>query len=145
MTWITNESGTRWVDVPQRKRRKPPRNLRFADIAVGRQLVQRPSKNLYRGFPLYYVVTDIWFDPVAGQTDPVKGEMIGLAQVKEDGSISGRKIGYPVRGLAPQGFHYADVDYIAQGKARQEGLADGKVIGIRFGAHLKNRPKLPGL
>lgn len=31
MTWITDDNGTRWAEVPQPKRRKPPRVLKFAE------------------------------------------------------------------------------------------------------------------
>ena len=137
MTWIVDGSGTRWVDVPRPKRRKSPRALRFADIEVGRQLVQRPGKNWYHHIPVYFIVTDIWFDPVEGQKDPVAGKMIGIARIAPDGEVHPRKSKYPVRGLASQGFHYLPIDYINQCKAKA--LATN-VVGIERGKVIRARP-----
>lgn len=144
MTWITDNSGTRWVEPIPRKRRKPARALRFADLEVGQQLMRRPKADWYRKIPQYYLVTDRWFDPVAGQTDPVAGQMVALCIIKSDGETSGRKSGTTLRGLASQQYEYADMDYLLHCRARRAGMGDGKVVGIGVGSAIRKRPKLPG-
>jgi hypothetical protein len=134
-----------WVDITRNKKpRKLPRALRFANIKVGDQLMQKPTGHWYRKLPLYYIVTDIWFDPVAGQNDPIAGTMVAIRQIGEDGEPRARKRGYPIRGLASQQFHYADIDYIAHARARREALNDGRVVGIGFGNVIRKRQKTPG-
>lgn len=144
MTWIIDGSGTHWVEVPQPKRRKPPRALKFAEVKVGDQLMMKPRDSWYRGLAIYCLITDMWFDPVEGQDDPLKGSMIGYAHIKEDGSLS-RKSSTTIRGLASQQFDFADIDYIALCKARSQATETGEVIGIGFGKTIRNRPKIPGL
>jgi len=145
MTWITDDSGTRWVDVPQPKRRKPGRILRFANIKVGDQLVLKPKANWYLGLPIHSIVTDLWDDPVDGQHDPIKGKFVGLRQIDGDGELRHRKSKIKLRGLASQGYEYAEIDFIAQRKAAVAGVQDGSVIGIGAGERIRKRPKIAGL
>ena len=144
MTWITDNTGRRWVDVPERKRRKPGRALRFADLKVGDQLRRDYAHILASGRTVrwYYLVTDLWFDPVAGQDDEVAGRMVGIAHIDGRGDTN-RKETHTLRGLASQGFHYAELDYIALAKAAIAGIAEGKVVGIGRGRVIRQRPKLP--
>lgn len=141
MSWITDGSGTRWVEIPQKKRRKSPRALKFGSVKVGDQLVKTYQKE--RKSSIYYLVTDLWFDPVLGQEDELKGSMVGYAQIKLDGS-AGRKSSTTIRGLASQQFDYADIDYIALCEARKGELESGKVVEIGRGKVIRKRPKNPG-
>lgn len=108
MTWITDSNGTRWVEPVKRKERKPPRALRFADVKVGDQIMHAvESKRIVNGVEVpymrgvhYYVVTDLWDDPVEGQSDPLKGKMVGYAQIDDRGEVSNRKSKTTIRGLA---------------------------------------------
>lgn len=143
MTWITDNTGTRWVPVPEKKRRKPGQPRRFANINVGDQIMLKPNKSWYRGIPTYFLVTDLWFDPVAGQDDPVKGQMVGFAQIKPDGELAG-KCSTPIRGLASQQYEYADIDYVALCKQRLVAMDAKTVVGIGHGRVIRQRPKLPG-
>lgn len=145
MTWITDSGGTRWVEPVPRKRRKPGRALRFANLEVGQQLMRRPKANWYRKIPQYYLVTDRWFDPVAGQTDPVAGQMVALCDIKSNGELSKRKSGTTLRGLASQQYEYADVDYLLLCRTRHEAMGDGKIVGIGMGSVIRKRPKTPGV
>jgi hypothetical protein len=79
--------------------RKSPRALRFADIEVGDEL-QRQWSHARMG---YYVVTDRWFDPVAGQNDPISGQMVAVVMAGRN-----RKESHTLRGLASNGFYYSD-------------------------------------
>jgi hypothetical protein len=147
MTRITDDTGTRWVDDQPRKRRKSPRALRFANIKVGDQLMKTTVAKGWRGGRVkpgdpptelsrhtrYFLVTDLWFDPVAGQTNHVAGEMVAIAQIRSDGSIADRKEPHTKRGLASQGFHPADRDYIDFTKKRLEAE---NVVGIGRRRHL---------
>ncbi len=147
MTWIVDHGGTRWVDVTStKKKRKSPRALKFAALKVGDQIMQKPRPGFHRGIPAYYVVTDIWFDPVAGQDDETAGRMVGFAQVKADGTLW-RKRSTTIRGLASQQYDYADTDYVglAQARATAMGAPDGTVVGIGYAQAIRKRPKIAGL
>ena len=157
MTRITDGGGTRWVDLPVPKRRKSPRAVRFANIKVGDQLIKTyTEKGWCRGDDphgpsrefsqqtWYYIVTDLWFDPVAGQDNHVAGEKVAIARIKADGSIHTGKEPHTKRGLASAGFHYADRDYIAERKTVRAAIEEGKVVGIGMGQIIRRRPKLPG-
>lgn len=138
-------TSARWTPIEtKRKRRKSPRALRFAEIKVGDQLMRKPTESWWRGIAMYFVVSDIWFDPVAGQDDPIRGQMIGVQQLDENGEPRKHKSAYPVRGLASQQFHYADMDYIAHCKARASAKVDGAVVSIQMGDVIRRRPKIPG-
>lgn len=147
MTWVTDENGTRWVNVPQPKPRKSPRAVRFADIKVGDQLKEIVKYNFddeSRQAVLCYIVTDLWFDPVKGQKDHVAGEMVAVVRIMRDGTMCNHKEPHTKRGLASQGFHYADRDYIVERKALVEAITEGSVVGIGRGRMIRQRPKVPG-
>lgn len=145
MTWITDENGRRWVPHVPRKARKPAQPRRFANLKVGDQIMQKGTGFINgRPYKVYYVVTDIWFDPVRGQRDPVAGTMVGYCVLKEDGTPWQRKLSMPIRGLASQRFFPADIDYIDMAAKRAEAMADGKVVGIGKGHVIRRRPKIPG-
>ena len=151
MTWVTDNNGTNWVETPVRKRRKSPRAIRFVNIKVGDQLMMihvskwtRAGKKESSQSVSYYAVTDLWFDPVKGQKNHVAGEMVAIARIGRDGSISDWKEPHTKRGLASQGFHYADRDYIVEGCALVEAVKDGSVVGIGRARVIRQRPKIPG-
>lgn len=141
----------------EQRRRKPPRAVRFADIKIGDQLVKRSVHKWTTLLPgaanwsersreevEHHIVTDLWFDPVAGQKNPCAGEMVGIAMIRQDGSIWGRKYAHSKLGLASQGFKYDKTDYIALCRARME---CENVVGIQYGKTIRKRPKMsvPGL
>lgn len=95
---------------------------------------------VYRQAVWYYIVTDLWFDPVAGQENRVAGEMVAITRINENGTVAPRKESHTKRGLASQGFHYADLDIIALAEQRR---AAGNVVGIGFAKAIQQRPKLP--
>ena len=151
MTWITDHTGTRWVEPKPRKRRAKPVQGRFSQLSVGDQLEERhPSRTRLReqfkreAPRSFYVVTDLWFDPVKGQDAEYSGQMVGYRGLNADGEPVGRKRSTNRHGLATQGFHIADFDYIAQCRARVEAANDGKVVGIGFGKVIRKRPKISG-
>lgn len=123
-TRVTTATGTRWVKYAPRKRRKPGRALRFANIAIGAELVcvhwhandQVTPETMPR-----YVVTDLWFDPVAGERDPIAGQMVAIRTLR-DGQPIGSKCPHTRRGLAMQGYHYAE-DYLARWRATSADVA----------------------
>jgi hypothetical protein len=143
MTIIVTDSGTRWVEIPPRKRRKPGRALRFAEIKVSDQLMLRHATYQGRQGTWYYVVCDVWFDPVAGQKDEIAGQMVALQRISpRTGDIEPHKYGHTKRGLASQGYHYADMDYQEHIKASLRGVADGAVVDIGYGQVIRKRPKM---
>ena len=157
MTWITGGNGPRWIEMYVRKKRKSPRAVRFASIKVGDQVMKTWTEKGWRGGDdtrgparefsqaiWYYIVTDLWFDPVAGQDNHVAGEMVAIARIKPDGGIHSHKEPHTKRGLASQGFHYADRDYLADRKTVLAAVEEGKVVGIGRGQIIRRRPKLPG-
>lgn len=119
-TKIVDSSGTRWVKHEPRKRRKPGRALRFAEIKVGDELVcvheaYVPSRDRF-------VVTDLWFDPVAGERDETAGQMVAIRWMR-DGQPVGTKRPHTRRGLAMQGYHYAK-DYLSKRAETERSVAD---------------------
>lgn len=127
-TVVHDQEGTRFVQVEPKPKRRPARALRFPDLKVGDGLILKGKSHSVRyeqplrlaGLPPVanddmreivstrrYVTlalcTDRWFDPVLGQTDPIKGDMVGLRWITGNG-MTGTKISYPIRGLAPQGY-----------------------------------------
>jgi hypothetical protein len=106
-TRITDKNGTRWVKYTPRPRRKPARAVRFAEVAVGDELVcVRGASEVRLDQMTRYVVTDLWFDPVAGERDETAGMMVAIKQMRNGQSV-GSKWPHTRRGLAMQGFHYA--------------------------------------
>lgn len=145
MTWIVDSSGTRWVDDRPPKRRKSPRAIRFAEIKVGDQLMRRWTFLPGGTDVWYYLVTDLWFDPVAGQKNETAGRMVAVRWLNpRTGEPDNRKQAHTIRGLASQGFHYADMDYTAHIRATLEGIRAGAVVGIGKAHVIRMRPKLPG-
>jgi len=160
VTWIVDGTGRHWVDEKPRVKRKRGRG-RFADVKVGDQLMQRVIGR-WDQFPkpadgvandpapirherdygwCYAVVTDIWFDPVAGQDDPIKGEMIAI-QVLRQGLPLGGKRAHTVRGLASNQWQYADRDEIAHWEAVRAGVDAGDVVGIGRGKRGRKEQRL---
>lgn len=160
MTWIIDNTGTRWVEPTPPKRRKSPMPKRFASLKVGDQIMQATeskrtirdpncANDKYITVPYtkslhYFIVTDMWFDPVRGQSDPVAGQMVGFAAINQRGEVSKRKSSMPIRGFASQRFEFADRDHIAWCKARLTEIENGKVVGIGHGRTIRKRPKIPG-
>jgi hypothetical protein len=108
-----------------RKRRRPPRALRFADLEVGTVLIHRSKwKSLHYDKPFveaiandntreqtnigwsFAIVEDRWFDPCQGQFDRLKGEMVGVREVGPNG-LWKTKFAHTLRGLASNGYDYA--------------------------------------
>jgi len=144
MTWITDNAGTRWVEPAPRKRRKPARALRFDTIKVGDQLARKWKYHTSAQTIWYYLVTDLWFDPVAGQRDETAGRMAAIQMIdSHTGELRGRKEAHTLRGLASQGFNFASLDYIAHVRATRQAMSDGAVVGIRHAHAIRARPKLP--
>lgn len=151
MTWITDSSGTRWVEPAPRKRRAKATKGRFSEIAVGDQLEERSwTRKYYREAlkrdtpPTFYVVTDLWFDPVKGQHNEWSGQMVGYRRIGADGEPLGEKRANSRHGLASIGFHKAEIDYIGQRRATIEAAENGNVVGIGFGKVIRRRPKMSG-
>lgn len=123
MTWVTDDRGTRWVEPVPRKRRKPARALRFAQLQAGDVLIHRAKwKRTVHAHDAQSlatandngrdevgvatglaICTDRWFDPVAGQDDPVAGEMAAVRAITNRG-VAPRKWPHTLRGLAMQGY-----------------------------------------
>lgn len=135
----------KWIDVTRQKpQRRSPRALRFANLKVGDQIMRKPQDGWYRKIPTYFVVTDLWYDPVEGQDDPLRGRMVGYAQIGQDGRI-GRKQSTTIRGLASQQFVYADIDYAALVATKNAAMAESDgVVPINLAHAIRRRPKLPG-
>jgi hypothetical protein len=114
-----------FVRQQQRKRRRAPRALRFAEIEVGAVLLQRTKSrfqiydkpfveriandNAREGLEIrwqFAIVEDRWFDPCQGQVDRLKGEMASVRMVGPNG-VWKTKLPHTLRGLASQGFDYA--------------------------------------
>jgi len=149
MVWIIDNAGRRWVDDPPEKRRKPPRVRKFANLSVGDQVMQTTTAEYInsagRRSAAYYHVSDMWFDPVDGQDDPIKGQWVALVRIAGDGSTNGRKVKIKLRGLASQGYEPADIDYIELCKTRLEAADSGAVVGIGAARAIRARPKVAGL
>lgn len=141
MTYITDDAGTRWVDVAAKKKRTSPRAVRFADLKVGDQLMLAQIDFNHRRYVNYFLVTDRWFDPVAGQMNEVAGQMVALVNLTYGVK---RKSSHTLRGLASKGYQYADIDYQAQQAAFLHSKLNGEVVGIREGLKIRARPKFPG-
>lgn len=151
MTWITDNTGTKWVEPEPRKRRAKATKGRFSEIAVGDQLEERHwSREFHRqqlkrdAPPTFYVVTDLWLDPVKGQDNEWSGQMVGYQRIGTNGEVVGKKLSNSRHGLASLGFHKAEIDYIGQRLATVEAAAAGNVVGIGFGQVIRRRPKMSG-
>lgn len=134
--------------------RKPARALRFAEIKVGDQLMVRYATKFQQGDgkggwidktdPLkvwYYVVTDLFFDPVAGEHDDLAGRMVAIKRLDpRTGKPCQAKRSHTLRGLASNGYHYADIDFITQRALAIEATNEGRVINIAMGKIIRKRP-----
>lgn len=152
MTWITDDSGRRWVALPVRKRRASPKGRRFADVRVGDWLEGGEWGRVdvdYNGRKIpkmFFLVTDHWFDPVAGQEDAEKGALFAIARLTGLDNETGepcycRKSSFTRYGLASQGYHYSSIhDPVALLKATFEGVQAGSVVSI--GSGKRNRPRI---
>jgi hypothetical protein len=150
MTYITDSTGTRWVDVPPRKRRKASTGGRFSTIEVGDHLEMRRTITMSRGGQEikrqglgYAVVTDLWFDPVAGQEVPWKGQMVAIRPLYA-GRSEASKQAYSRHALASVGYHKTDRDFSAECAALGDALAAGDVVPIGFARTIRRRPKMAG-
>lgn len=137
--------------------RKEPKR-RFENIKVGDQLMREYVSQGWRGGkddpkqpPVklssqtwYYIVTDLWFDPVKGHEKPRLGEMVAIQRINQRGEPSNRKIGHSKSGLASQSYRYANIDYVQFCKDRLAALEEGKVVGIGLGQVIRRRPKISG-
>lgn len=92
----------------------------------------------------YWIVTDRWTDPVAGQHNASKGDMVAVQRIDHAGKPISRKWAHTVRGLASQQYKPADRDWIEFCASRSEEMATGAIVGIGRGATLRQRPKMPG-
>jgi len=90
------------------------RAVRFANIAVGASWSASIGMTTNRSHREHarYVVTDLWFDPVAGERDPIAGQMVAITQLR-NASPSARSSRTRVV-ACHAGYHYAD-DYLAAG------------------------------
>ena len=161
MTIIRDASGTREVHSPRREKRKRGAG-RFADVKVGDQIMQRVvsrwdtvarddraandaawiKHERDHGFA-YAIVTDLWFDPVKGETDPIAGQMVAIQHLRQGRPIMSKRP-HTVRGLASNGFVYADRDEIAHWNAVRAAHDAGQVVGIGQGRTIRKRPKISG-
>ena len=113
---------------------------RFDGIKPGDQLVH--SRH---GETSYWLVTDTWFDPVKGQDNPQKGDMVAVQQISRNtGEVRYQKVAHTIRGLASNGYSWADRDWIEFYKSRLAAYHEGKVVGIGQAKKIRARPKIPG-
>lgn len=149
MTWVTDGTGTRWIVMPERAKRQPGKR-RFENVKVGDFVMKdrimhwvgggSAGSNLTRE---YAVVTDLWFDPAKGQHEYERGEMVAIRWVL-DGKVVGSKWPHTIRGLATNGYVYADCDPIANHELKVQAAKDGVLVGIGHAQAIRRRPKLPG-
>lgn len=136
-TLIHDASGTRFVpwagwywrndELVPPKPRRPARALRFGDLQVGAILIHRGKviserrvqhpphvanedwRRDVQHYASFHVVVFRWFDPVAGQDDPIRGEMAGVVSITTMGQQK-HAIPHTLRGLAQQGYTYATAE-----------------------------------
>jgi hypothetical protein len=135
-----------------------PRGPRFSEIKVGDQLmvayttkyttVDGNGGTVEGEFPRevwFWIVTDLFFDPVKGEDNPTSGSMVAIKRLDpHTGEPVGPKRSYNLRGLASNGYHYADRDFTETRRLIRAAAQDGKVVGIGRGHVLRQRPKSPG-
>lgn len=150
MTWVTDHTGTRWVEPVPRKRRKASRAVRFADLAPGDVLIHRSKwkHEIYdrttrdlsiandnarteQGQVIGFAFCEHrWFDPVRGERDDTAGQMAAVRAIT--GSGRGPSL-YPhtLRGLAQNGYWPATSD---QSATIRTWLAQREAIIARYDA-----------
>ena len=143
MTWIVDDNGRRWVEMPARKRRTSPKGRRFAEVKVGDWLEGGPWSGVDhsgRKYPRqFYLVTDHWFDPVAGEEDAEKGMLFAVARLRGLDRETGEprfeaKVSHTRFGLASQGYHYSSVpDPLGVLRATFDAVQSGEVVSIGKG------------
>jgi len=111
-----------FVERQEPKQRAKPRALRFADVQVG-EIVRhqalwrfevadptslesandnrRTKSGVAHGFG---IIEHRWFDPVAGERDPIAGELVAVRRISWRGPERGLTK-HTIRGLASQGYH----------------------------------------
>lgn len=132
-TLVHDHQGSRFVEAVPRKRRAPSRNLRFLDLKAGTVLISRTKSISYVTMPAaagtandnsfeqvkllsgVAICEDRWFDPVAGQADPLQGEMASVRYMYWNG-VHGTKRAHTLRGLAQAGYHYATADQATEAR-----------------------------
>lgn len=155
------DGSVREVHYPRREKRKRGAGW-FAEVKVGDQLMQRvisrwstygkdanaandpaATEHVKDCGLAYAIVTDLWFDPVKGEEDPISGQMVAIRHLRQ-GRELGSKNPHTIRGLASNGWQYADRDEIAHWEAVREAHEAGQVIGIGRGTVLRKRPQISG-
>lgn len=104
------------------KPRAKPRALRFADVAEGDVLIHRAKfkireqtagrhlaanddwRDVTREVLGFAIVEHVWFDPVAGEDDPVAGQFVAVRGITAHG-LAPSLSKHTRRGLASQGFY----------------------------------------
>jgi hypothetical protein len=151
VTWITDGPGTRWVPHEPRKRRKPGRALRFADLKPGDVLIHRAkwkhevhvpptlethtlandNRRVETGVAVGFALCEArWFDPVAGESDPIAGEMVAVRALTDRGAAPSLWR-HTLRGLASNGYHPTTPE---QGEAVRRWMADRDRLMARVNA-----------
>lgn len=147
----------RWIDVTRPRKTRKPGKRRFENIKVGDFVMKDHISRGWRGGKddpskpavdlsktrEYALVTDLWFDPVRGEENPQHGEMVAITPIMYGKPFRG-KAAHSIRGLAANGYLYADRDPVAEYEAVVEAAQDGKVVGIGMGRLFRMRPKTPG-
>lgn len=111
-----------FVEQRPPKQRAKPRALRFHDVNVGEVVRhqglwqrdyddpaalesandnRRTQRGLAHGFA---IVEHRWFDPVAGDRDPIAGQLVAVRRISWRG-LDGGLTKHTIRGLASQGYH----------------------------------------
>ena len=148
MTWVTDGTGTRWVPVQPRKRRKPGRAVRFANLQSGDILIHRAQwqrevhvkhavpvanddRRTEQGTAVGFAMCEHrWFDPVKGERDETAGQMASVRIITSHG-LAPHLGAHTLRGLASNGYWPASKE---QGAAIREWLALRERVVAAFDA-----------
>lgn len=141
---IYHPDGTVTVkDNPPPKPPRKPANRRFADVAVGDYLIKerkyRLGERLVRSME-YSIVTDLWFDPVKGEEDRQKGDMVAIATITRGRTFG--KQAHTLRGLASNGWKYFGGDPFDLHDTLVEAVKSERVVGIGQAHIIRKRPKI---
>lgn len=88
----------------------------------------------------YAIVTDLWFDPVKGEKDRQKGDMVAIATITR-GMTFGKQA-HTLRGLASNGWKYFDEDPFDLHETLVEAVKSERVVGIGQAHIIRKRPKI---